>query len=87
MAKRTLSDMLNDAYDDDDVRAAVEDHIHELGTADAIVDGTRTLPTPQDAQAWMERRKAQEEREQRDRERHKPKQPPAPPKQPPPPIK
>lgn len=54
MVQKTLQDMVEAMDYPPDVAKAVLDHIDELGTADAIVAGERTLPHPQDAQRWYE---------------------------------
>jgi hypothetical protein len=50
MPKRTIHDMINDAYEDDEVRAFISKDVEERKTADKIVRGELVLPSPQDAE-------------------------------------
>lgn len=57
--KQTIEEMVNAAYEDEEVAAAVLAHVNELGTAEAILKGERTLPSEQDAKIWHGRSRAE----------------------------
>ena len=72
MAGETLERMVREKYSDPALQDAILEDIAALGTEEAIMKGERTLPSPQDALYWHQRKigtfgMSEKEREQEDR--------------------
>lgn len=52
---RTITQLCNDLYDDDDIKSAVMEDAKKAGTTERIESGELNLPGPQDAFHWHRR--------------------------------
>ena len=62
MAAKKIDRMIDETYDDDEVKRAVADDVRENGTAERIERGELVLPHPDDARRWLDSKNAEEDR-------------------------
>lgn len=61
----SIEDLVHQRYRNQEVADAVLEHIDEIGTAEDIVEGRKTLPSEYDATLWFERTRREREDKRR----------------------